>query len=146
MGISECGIKKIVFPTSLGWAGAAASGQGICRIVLPKKSKKAVGRELDNSEFGMASAGMSCSAASRVLKKAVKLLQQYFFGNRVSFDVPLDIRYYTPFQQAVWKAVAEIPYGGTRSYAWIAKRIGKPLAARATGQAVGANPLPIIIP
>jgi O6-methylguanine-DNA--protein-cysteine methyltransferase len=83
---------------------------------------------------------MSC------VKRAVMLLQRYFTGERVSFDLPLDLRYYTRFQQAVWKAAAEIPYGGTRSYAWIAKRIRKPLAARAVGQAMGANPVPIIIP
>jgi methylated-DNA-[protein]-cysteine S-methyltransferase len=64
----------------------------------------------------------------------------------VSFDLPLDLRYYTPFQRAVWRAAATIPYGETRSYAWIAKKIGKPKAARAVGQALGANPVPILIP
>jgi O-6-methylguanine DNA methyltransferase len=81
-----------------------------------------------------------------MLKKAVKLLQDYFSGGRVAFDLPLDLRYYTPFQQAVWRAAAEIPYGETRSYAWIAKRIRNPRAVRAVGQALGANPIPIIIP
>jgi O-6-methylguanine DNA methyltransferase len=56
------------------------------------------------------------------------------------------MRYYTAFQQAVWKAASGIPYGETRSYAWVAKRIRKPRAARAVGQALGANPVPIIIP
>jgi O6-methylguanine-DNA--protein-cysteine methyltransferase len=146
MGISVCEIRKVLFPTPLGWAGAAASGQGICRTVLPKKSKRAAQRELDDLESGMANTDASCSAASSILRKAVKLLQRYFSGDRVSFDVPLDIRYYTPFQQAVWRATSEIPYAETRSYAWIAKRSGRPLAARAAGQAVGANPLPVIIP
>jgi len=89
---------------------------------------------------------MSGPAASPLLAKAVKLLKRYFSGESVSFDVPLDLRYYTPFQQAVWKAAAAIAPGETRSYAWIAKRIRNPKAARAVGQALGANPVPIIIP
>jgi methylated-DNA-[protein]-cysteine S-methyltransferase len=56
------------------------------------------------------------------------------------------MRYHTAFQRAVWKAAAKIPHGGTRSYAWIAKSIRNPKAARAVGQAMGANPVPIIIP
>ena len=81
-----------------------------------------------------------------MLEKAAKLLGAYFSGKSVSFDLPLDLRYYTRFQQAVWKAAAEIPYGETRSYAWIARRIKNPRASRAVGQALGANPVPIIIP
>jgi O6-methylguanine-DNA--protein-cysteine methyltransferase len=81
-----------------------------------------------------------------MLEKAAKLLQQYFSGERVLFDLPLDMRYHTAFRQAVWKAAAEIPFGVTRSYAWIAKRIKNPKAVRAVGQALGANPVPIIIP
>ena len=81
-----------------------------------------------------------------ILKKTVKLLQRYFSGKSVSFDLPLDMRYYTNFEQAVWKSAVEIPFGETRSYAWIAQRIKNPKAARAVGQAMGANPIPIIIP
>jgi O6-methylguanine-DNA--protein-cysteine methyltransferase len=81
-----------------------------------------------------------------VLKKAVTLLQKFFSGERVSIDLSLDLSYYTGFQRAVWKAAREIPYGEMRSYAWIAARIGKPKAARAVGNALGANPVPVIIP
>lgn len=52
----------------------------------------------------------------------------------------------TDFQKKVWRAIQKIPYGQTRSYAWIARQIGKPKAMRAVGQACGANPLPLIIP
>ena len=81
-----------------------------------------------------------------MLEKAVKLLQQYFSGKSVLFDLPLDLRYYTPFQQAVWKVCERIPFGETRSYGWIAQRINRPRASRAVGQAMGANPFPILIP
>lgn len=53
---------------------------------------------------------------------------------------------YTPFQQAVWKACMEIPAGQTRSYKWIAERIGKPGAVRAVGNALGKNPFAPTVP
>jgi methylated-DNA-[protein]-cysteine S-methyltransferase len=80
------------------------------------------------------------------LNKAVRLLQAYFAGDRTFFDFPIDTRYYTTFQKAVWKATSTIPFGETRSYAWIARAIQNPKSVRAVGQALGANPLPIIIP
>ncbi len=52
----------------------------------------------------------------------------------------------TPFQRKVWRAIATIPWGKTRSYAWLAKKAGSPKAYRAAAQACGANPLPRIIP
>ena len=53
---------------------------------------------------------------------------------------------HTPFYQAVWKACAEIPKGQVRTYGWIARRIGKPKAARAVGQALGRNPFAPTVP
>jgi O-6-methylguanine DNA methyltransferase len=53
---------------------------------------------------------------------------------------------YSPFYQQVWKACAEIPRGEVRTYGWIAKRIGRPQAARAVGRALGANPFAPTIP
>lgn len=53
---------------------------------------------------------------------------------------------YPPFYQAVWKACAEIPKGQVRTYGWIARRIGRPRAFRAVGQALGANPFAPAIP
>lgn len=130
-----------VFKTNFGWAGIAASERGICKIVLPEKDKNAVKKAL-LSETG----AISQISNSKLIEQAVKLLQKYFSGERVSFDLPLDLRYYTNFQRAVWRAAVEIPYGETRAYAWIAKRIKSSRAARAVGQAMGANPIPIIIP
>lgn len=56
------------------------------------------------------------------------------------------MKQYPPFSQSVWRACAEIPRGETRTYGWIAERIGKPAAARAVGRALGANPLAPVIP
>lgn len=56
------------------------------------------------------------------------------------------MKHYSPFYQAVWKACAEIPVGQVRTYGWIARRIGKPSAARAVGRALGRNPFAPTIP
>ncbi len=110
------------------------------------RQRRDVERKLTKAVEGRGSANEGPAPAGFTLKGAVTQLRGYFAGKRVSFDLPIDLRYYTPFQRAVWTAVAEIPYGETRSYAWIAKRINRPRSARAVGQAVGANPIPIIIP
>lgn len=137
--------KKEIFKTPLGWAGLTVSDQGVCRIVLPRKEKRTVQRELERSECGARSSELPSDALD-TLKKVGANLRKYFSGDRVLFDLPRDMRYYTQFQKAVWRAAAGIPYGETRSYAWVAKKIGNPRAVRAVGQALGANPVPIIIP
>lgn len=79
-------------------------------------------------------------------KKAKRQFAEYFTGRRREFDLPLDALQGTPFQIEVWKACREIPYGRVSSYGALARRIGRPGAARAVGQALGANPLPLLIP
>jgi O-6-methylguanine DNA methyltransferase len=73
-------------------------------------------------------------------------LKRYFAGESVRFHVPLDLHTGTPFQRKVWRALRQIPHGQTRSYAWVARRIGCPRAVRAVGAACGANPVPILVP
>lgn len=88
------------------------------------------------------------SAPNIVLgRRFAKLLDRYFAGIAVTFDdIPLDIVAGTDFQRAVWSAVSGIPWGKTISYGELARRVKKPGAARAVGQALGANPVPIIVP
>ncbi|MFM1693919.1 methylated-DNA--[protein]-cysteine S-methyltransferase [Aeromonas salmonicida] len=69
----------------------------------------------------------------------------YFAGRLQRFTLPL-AAHGTAFQQAVWQALCDIPYGETRSYGDIARAIGKPAAVRAVGAANGRNPLSIIVP
>ena len=83
--------------------------------------------------------------APEALAPALTQLREYFSGTRHEFDLSLDVRG-TPFQRIVWDQVARTPYGTTTTYGEIARRIGRPKAARAVGGANGANPLPIIIP
>ena len=82
---------------------------------------------------------------SYLTRRAVLELQQYFAKERFSFDLPLRLCG-TPFQEKVWRALAELPYGETTSYAAIARRIGSPKAVRAVGGAVGRNPFLVVLP
>ena len=84
-------------------------------------------------------------AAQRILRETERQLDDYFVGRRRKFDLPLAPAG-TEFQRAAWKALAEVPYGETISYAELARRMERPRAVRAVGAANGANPIPIILP
>ena len=73
-------------------------------------------------------------------------LQRYADGKPVRWKLPIDLSSGTTFQQKVWRVLATIPYGETRSYAWVARKVGKPGASRAVGSACGANPIAVIVP
>ncbi|APU14971.1 MULTISPECIES: methylated-DNA--[protein]-cysteine S-methyltransferase [Actinoalloteichus] len=77
--------------------------------------------------------------------ECVAQLTEYFEGRRTEFDLPTAAQG-TPFQQQVWSALREIPYGETVTYGWIAERLGRPTASRAVGAANGRNPISIIVP
>lgn len=80
-----------------------------------------------------------------LLDTLITQLDEYFAGGRRAFDVPLSFPG-TPFQQRVWSALLQIPYGRTCSYQTLANHVGSPLAMRAVGQANGMNPIAIVIP
>lgn len=82
---------------------------------------------------------------TELLKEAIKQLNEYFDGKRKEFDLPLAPKG-TEFQKKVWNALKEIPFGETRSYGEIARRIGNEKASRAVGMANNKNPIMIIIP
>lgn len=84
-------------------------------------------------------------AAHPLLDEAERQFRAYFAGDLRHFDLPLRPKG-TPFQQEVWAALCEIPYGVTRAYREVADRIGRPTAVRAVGAANGANPLAIVVP
>ena len=80
-----------------------------------------------------------------LIKEAHQQLSEYLKGERKSFDLPLRMKG-TDFQQRVWNALLDIPYGETRSYKQIAEAIGNPKAVRAVGMANNRNPLLIVVP
>jgi methylated-DNA-[protein]-cysteine S-methyltransferase len=133
-------LDYMVCETCLGWMGIIGSKDGLKRVILPLKSKKEV---LDQV------AGCGCGANnhnSGYLTDVADRLKRYFNGETEDFTDRLDLSGTTGFQQRVWRLVRNIPRGETRSYGWVARQIGSPKAARAVGQAMGRNPLPIIIP
>ena len=133
--------RAIVFKSLWGWMGISESDKGIRSIVLPKKTKRAVESELRAESNELVQQG-----ASTRLEVARRQLLDYLAGKRSTFDVPLDFSQGTSFQRQVWRTLQRVPYGKLRSYQWIALRVGGPQYARAVGNAVGANPLPIVIP
>jgi methylated-DNA-[protein]-cysteine S-methyltransferase len=79
------------------------------------------------------------------LAPVARQLAEYFAGTRTAFDVPLT-PHGTAFQQRVWMALRDIPYGRTTSYGELAAELGQPTASRAVGLANGRNPLAVIVP
>jgi len=114
--------RAITVRTKLGPLRAEFSPRGLCRL------------DFRRSDLPVATG------------KFARQLQAYAGGQPVRFACRLDLSSGTPFQQEVWRALRTIPRGETRSYAWVARRIGKPKAVRAVGAACGANPIPIIVP
>ena len=132
-------IKFATVSTKYGWVAMGASGAGLALLALPKSSRKAALSEI--KEFAL-DAVEETSAFGDLPNR----LQRYFNGERVLFPDRLDLRGATTFQRAVWDATISIPYGETRTYAWVAQQIGKPRALRAVGRALARNPFPIIVP
>ena len=84
--------------------------------------------------------------ADSLLRLAAVQLAEYFAGTRARFELPLDLSAGTAFQQSVWHQLLAIGHGCTSSYGSISAAAGRPAAVRATGAAVGRNPLTIIVP
>lgn len=101
----------------------------------------------DNDAHPKSYAGMNVidDASHPVVARAVLQLGEYLEGERTSFDVPLDL-VGTEFQVHAWRALADVRYGSTASYAQQAASIGRPTATRAIGAANGRNPVVVILP
>ena len=132
-------VSYTLFETELGWMGVAGSKVGLRRIVLPCPSREAM---LQLTIEGFPEAIGDASFFGDLPER----LKRFFEGESVSFDDELDLAPATPFRRAVWEATRSIPYGEIRSYSWVAHHIGKPRALRAVGQALGHNPVPIVVP
>lgn len=126
--------------TPIGVLRLFGTPRGLLTIALPNESRDAA-----DARVRRLLGAVTVREDAAALTEALTQLTAYFAGTRRTFDVPLDPRG-TPFQRQVWAAVADVPFGETRSYGEIAHAIGRPAAARAVGSANGANPLPPIIP
>lgn len=137
--MSEKTLHYTLVETEVGWVGLIGSEAGLRWVLLPQPSPAAVAGLLE----GLSPDLTEDASAFGDLPDRMK---RYFTGERVSFPDNLDLRGLTPFQRAVSEATRSIPYGETRSYAWVARRIGKPRAVRAVGQAEARNRLCIVVP
>jgi methylated-DNA-[protein]-cysteine S-methyltransferase len=127
------------FETRMGWIGLGWNAHGIVTLLLPRPTRARALRDLQREyPDGI----VRDHAPTEMMRE----LEEYTVGRRRSFDLPLDWSSIKPFQRAVLRAASTIPFGETRSYGWIAHQIGNPKAARAVGRALGANPIPIILP
>ena len=100
------------------------------------------GRSLEEE---LTRAGYDLAADEAKTATVKRRLEEYAEGTRMDFDVPIAMRG-TPWQQAVWSALLEIPAGETRSYRELAAMAGRPAAARAAGRANATNPIPLVVP
>jgi len=91
-------------------------------------------------------AGAQADGAAQEKFPLLGLLNDYFRGVPVRFDVPLSLRGVSHFERLVWTAARRIPYGAVQTYGWIASKIGKPQAARAVGGALARNPFALVVP
>lgn len=133
--------RTLIFKSAWGWMGISESEKGIQAIALAKQS-----RRLIESDLRVTFPGSLTQGESARLEATRRQLLDYLAGKRNSFDIPLDLSQGTAFQRQVWRALQRVPYGKLRSYQWIAARVGGRQYARAVGNAVGANPIPIVIP
>ena len=132
-------LKYTTFDTAIGWVGMLGSAKGLLRITLPQPSVQEAHRLLGD---GVNNATWS----PHYFEGLIERLKTYFSGRKATFPDELDLSRATPFQRRVWEATRLIPYGETRSYTWVAEQLGRPKAVRAVGQALGRNPVPIVVP
>lgn len=120
------------------WIGA--TDKGICSLLLDHVDEQKIQRGVEGV------LGIVPHRDDEHLEAIREKLRAYFRGEKVAFDFPLDLKGVSSFQKAVWDQTRRIPYGMTTSYQKLAAELGKPHQARAVGRALGANPIPILIP
>jgi methylated-DNA-[protein]-cysteine S-methyltransferase len=132
-------LRYRIVPTALGSAGFVASEQGVRRSYLPQTSAAALRKRIHKD-------APDAKEDARLLPQVAKSLKRYFDGRQPRLDVPLDFEGATPFERQVWQALLDVPFGETVTYADLARRIGKPRAARAVGMAMAHNRFAPIVP
>jgi methylated-DNA-[protein]-cysteine S-methyltransferase len=129
--------KACIWKTERGWMGALVGDDDrLRRLLLPRPGRREVLEALESR--GRAELG-PCPELEDCFRR-------YFEDGLLELPLEPDISQGTAFQRRVWEEAGKIPRGEVRSYGWLAKRIGIPGGARAVGQAMGSNPLPIVVP
>ena len=117
----------------------AASKRGLCRISYdadPEQELDRLGREF----------GVRVLRSAKPIDLARRELDEYFEGQRRSFDLPVDVTFLADFNRRVLRELARVPYGEVVTYGELAARSARPRAARAVGMVMNRNPIPIVLP
>lgn len=137
-GVAMDVIFYTTFSSPIGSVSIASTEKGICRLELFREEKEFV-RELSSGFKGRI---VRDDGRFRTIREK---LTSYFQGKPTGLEVSLDLKG-TNFQKQVWTETAKIEYGGTKAYQEIASAINKPKASRAVGNALGRNPVAIVVP
>jgi methylated-DNA-[protein]-cysteine S-methyltransferase len=130
-----------LFDTAIGPCGVAWSERGLTRLQLPESDRSATEKRLRARD------AEASQAAPAAIDQLIVDIQTYMTGRRVDFAfVAIDLTNVGPFENKVYEAARAVPWGKTVSYGELARQTGSPGAARAVGQALGRNPVPVIIP
>jgi methylated-DNA-[protein]-cysteine S-methyltransferase len=132
----KCGLVR----TELGWVGVAGSPDKLVSVTLPKAT---VLETLENLQEGLE---VGIVREDAVFDGVLDALRRFCAGEPHPLDFPVDLSSGTPFQRRVWETVSAIPYGQTMTYGQVAWEVGCPKGARAVGQAMGKNPVPLVVP
>lgn len=138
--IAAGALYHAMLESPIGLLGVAATDRGICNLRTAQKNEKQFVAYLEKVYERRP------VKDDQRLQPVLDRLRAYFEGTLAEFDCALDLSAGTEFQRNVWRKLTDIPYGETRSYAWLACSLGKPRAYRAVGNANGRNPVPIIVP
>ena len=133
--------SEFVLQTNAGWVAMAFTDRGLSALSLPVATQDEAERRFTNK--GMAISDGECLEHISLFADDLK---RYFLGERVSFEVELDLSGLTDWRRRVLMKTAEIPYGELITYGELAAAVGSPGAARAVGQAMARNPVPIVVP
>jgi len=129
------------FDTPLGRMYAAASERGLCRLSWHVRSPQAFEQEL-RARFP----GRRLRRDPHALARVEREIRSYLEGHRHVFSLGLDLSGLSHFQRRVLDAAQRVPFGETSTYSELARRVRRPRAARAVGNALRANPVPLVIP
>jgi methylated-DNA-[protein]-cysteine S-methyltransferase len=136
-------VSRVFLVEGWGWVGLVASERGLRALFLPRptedEARADLGRHYPNALM---------TSEHPLLEDAERQVKAYLSGELRDFSLPVDLRGNTSFALSVWSAATRIGYGETRAYRWIAEQIGGGGAGvyQAVGAALGANPVPLIVP
>jgi methylated-DNA-[protein]-cysteine S-methyltransferase len=125
--------------TPVGPLLVAVTDRGLCRISFDPEPER-------ETEHLARTFGVRVLRAARPVDQVKRELEEYFEGERRTFDLPVDLRGRSEFTRLVLEHLAQVPYGEVTTYGSLATRTGRPRAARAVGTIMNRNPIPIVLP